>query len=230
MPLMKNIYKSIEKTMMEYTKAIAEKHNLDQDELVEMWGEISKMKMKNAKKKMSPWLQFCKEERIRLKVEFPDMKFGEISKAIGDKWTSMSEEEKTLYKEKCRMEQPVQEPKPKKTKKTKKNEVVVPSNDDAVAGGMTRVEGEEMMEGEGSRDDDVVVPKWTRDNLKKMKIADLRKLCEDVKLSRTGKKDEIIDRLLNSVRYEDGNWTVDDNASVSSVVTTSMSDDDEDEQ
>lgn len=223
MPLMKNIYKSIEKTMMEYTKAVAEKHGLDQDELVEMWGEISKMRMKNAKKKVSPWLQFCKEERIRLKAEFPDMKFGEISKAIGDKWTSMSEEEKELYKEKCRMEQPVQEPKPKKTKKAKKNEDTALNG--AVAGGMTRVEGGgEMTEGGEGGDD---VPKWTRDNLRKMKISDLRKLCEDVKLSRTGKKDDIIDRLLNSVRYEDGNWTIDDNASVSSTVGSSMSDDEE---
>lgn len=220
MPLMKNIYKSIEKTVMEYTKVIAEKHNLDQDELVEMWGEISKMKMRTAKKKMSPWLQFCKEERMRLKREFPEMTFGEISKAIGDKWTSMSEEEKEIYKEKCRTAQPVDEPKPKKTKKTKKTKKddvqEEMSSIEAVAGGMNRMEGDD--DGDGGDDHTQEDPKWTRDNLKKMKIADLRKLCEDVKLSRTGKKEEIIERLLNSVRYDNGNWTMDDNTSVSSSI------------
>ena len=39
--------------------------------------------------------------------------------------------------------------------------------------------------------------KWTRDDLEKMSINDLKELCESIKLSKTGKKTILIDRLMN---------------------------------
>ena len=169
MSLTKIINKSIEKSIVSFTQEISEKYGMSQDDLLEMWSNVSKMKMKmktidKKKKKLSPWLKFCKNERVRIKKEDSTIPFGKISKMIGDLWKQMSDEDKKNYG------------------KDEENEEEESTSD-------TEVEKTDVEE--------VVVNDWTFKKLKKMKISELRKLCESVALSKTGKKEILIERLLN---------------------------------
>jgi hypothetical protein len=93
---MKNIHKTIEKNIIIFTSEISEKFGMNQDELLEMWTSVSKMKIKTnpskieKKKTKSPWLQFCKDQRTIIKKENPKLPFGDISKLIGKKWKTMT--------------------------------------------------------------------------------------------------------------------------------------------
>lgn len=193
MSLLKNINKSIEKTIVQFTKEISEKYGMPHEELIEMWENASKMKTKSVKspnKKVSPWLQFCKDERVRLKTEQPQLKFGEISKIIGEKWSAMTTEEKQKYSSSVSADdgpvtttsntsttvQPTEATtSSRKPKKTKNND----TNANTVSNTPSTNE------------------KWTRENLEKMSISELKELCESIKLSKTGKKNMLIDRLMN---------------------------------
>ena len=51
---------------------------------------------------ISPWHN--EEMRAALKAEFPEMKGSELSKLLGERWNSLSEEEKAPYEEKYRQD------------------------------------------------------------------------------------------------------------------------------
>jgi hypothetical protein len=212
---MKNIHKCIEKNLVQFTKDISDKYGMSQDDLLEMWTSVSKMKMKSGNgsstKKMSPWLQFCKDERIKLKIDEPSLKFGEISKRIGEKWSAMSKEEKKQYESShgsnstavvvstntTTMEDDDERPSQgnasiatPKSKKNKKNSTTTVATASAVA--------PPQVVGQSSTD---TSEKWTRDGLEKMSISELKELCESIKLSKTGKKTVLVDRLLNCSEY-----------------------------
>lgn len=211
---MKNIHKCIEKNVVQFTKDVSDKYGISQEDLLEMWTSVSKMKIKSANgsstKKMSPWLQFCKDERIKLKIDEPSLKFGEISKRIGEKWSAMSKEEKKQYESPRESNSPVvastnttrdddddDEPPSQtnapvgatpKSKKNKKNSTRVA----AAAVAPPQVVGQSSTNSS---------EKWTRDGLEKMSISELKELCESIKLSKTGKKTVLVDRLLNCSDY-----------------------------
>lgn len=213
---MKNIHKCIEKNLVQFTKDISDKYGISQDDLLEMWTSVSKMKMKSGNgsstKKMSPWLQFCKDERIKLKIDEPSLKFGEISKRIGEKWSAMSKEEKKQYESSqasnspevvstntTREEDDENNERPSqgnasiatpKSKKNKKNSTATVATASSVA--------PPQVVGQSSTD---TSEKWTRDGLEKMSISELKELCESIKLSKTGKKTVLVDRLLNCSEY-----------------------------
>jgi hypothetical protein len=54
---------------------------------------------KNVPSKRSPsaYTLFCKDARIQIKEENPDMKFGEITKKLGELWRNLSEKKKKKY-------------------------------------------------------------------------------------------------------------------------------------
>lgn len=98
---MNKLAKNIEGFVLEYTRAIAEKYDLQQDDLMEMWTEVTKMKTKaaQAKKPRSAYQVFSAEQRKLLKEEYPDMAFGDIAKEIGKRWSDLSAKEKAAYAE-----------------------------------------------------------------------------------------------------------------------------------
>jgi hypothetical protein len=164
MSLTKTINKSIEKTIVSFTQEISEKYGMSQDELLEIWSNISKMKMKTTekKKKLSPWLKFCKNERVRIKKQDPSIPFGQISKMIGDIWKTMSDEDKKNYGQ---------------------DDTTIEETSSTT---ITKIDAE-----------DNNMNNWNEQKLKKMKISELRSLCENIQLSKTGKKEVLIVRLLN---------------------------------
>lgn len=97
MALINKIAKQIEASVVEFTELIATKYNLDQDVLMEMWTDITKMKSKSKPKKMSAYQVFSAEQRKLLKDMNPAISFGEISKEIGKRWKSLSAAQKAVY-------------------------------------------------------------------------------------------------------------------------------------
>ena len=93
--LMKKITRDITSSVTAFTARIAEKYNLDQDELLDLWSEQTKMRIKTATttaaKPKSAYLVFCAEQRAILKAEQPDLSFAAISAEIGVRWKAHKE-------------------------------------------------------------------------------------------------------------------------------------------
>eukprot|EP00128_Syssomonas_multiformis_P014526 Colp12_sorted_trinity150504_noHs@19589 len=53
------------------------------------------------KRKLPPYMFFCKENREKIKAENPDATFGQIGKLLGEKWASMTEKDKQPYVKKA---------------------------------------------------------------------------------------------------------------------------------
>jgi hypothetical protein len=96
---MNKIAKNIEASVLEFTRRLADKYDLDQDTLMEMWTDVSKMKTKasKAKKPPSAYQIFSAEQRALLKKDDPSMAFGDIAKEIGHRWKKLTSEEKAAY-------------------------------------------------------------------------------------------------------------------------------------
>ena len=61
-----------------------------------------KRKDPNAPKRASnAYMIFCKERRAQLKLDRPDLPFGQLGKRLGEMWRSMSAEEKRVYEDRA---------------------------------------------------------------------------------------------------------------------------------
>lgn len=231
MSLLKSIQKSIEKDIVIFTSDIAEKFGISQDTLLEMWTDISKMKIKNkdvkkTKKNKSSWLQFCKDQRIIIKKDNPTMSFGDISKMIGEKWQLLSKEDKDAYISPVednvvvdKKKEEVKSKKEKKTKKTKndknKEEQLVSDTEkeveDGILGILKEDQVEEVFEKNFTKVSDMekedvmdevafhtnILTNMNEVSLKKKKKSELEDMCMSLCVAKSGKKEDMITRLLN---------------------------------
>ena len=186
MSLSKELAKIVNKHVDNLLDIISEKYHLSKDELNEIWETCSKTKTKK-NKKLSPWHQFCKVERQKMKKENPHLSFGELSKLIGQKWMSMSDEDKKNYTtpqiEKTQID----------TTQIEKTQIDT-TQIEATQIDTTQIENIE--EEGGEENDKYVLNKIDEEDIKEMKIKDLKTLCVKINLSKTGKRSELIDRLL----------------------------------
>ena len=53
------------------------------------------------KRMRNAYMIFCKERRVQLKLDRPDLSFGQLGKRLGEMWRSMAIEEKRLYKDRA---------------------------------------------------------------------------------------------------------------------------------
>ena len=248
MSLIKAINKAIEKNIDKFVEEIEHKYGVSKTDLLDMWMDISKMKMKtqNKNKKLSPWLQFCKDQRIIMKKNHPEMSFGEISKMIGFEWSKMTKDEKNTYKKIEEPEMKVVEEEEDLMKVVEKEEEdlmkVVDEEDETM---MKVTEEEEDLMKVVDEEDVMKVTKETMKvvddedetmkvvdiveegtvkvaedgiaeeeeddmnhmseklkgyeihDLKKMKISQLKDMCKGLLLSKTGKKEDLVARLIN---------------------------------
>jgi hypothetical protein len=110
--------------IQEFTKRIASKYDLEQEELLTLWNEIDKDNVevpitistsseqpvkKSSKKskksetspktkKTTPYINYMKSIRSSIKEENPSFNFAQISKEIGRRWKELSVDEKNQYK------------------------------------------------------------------------------------------------------------------------------------
>jgi hypothetical protein len=93
--------------LIEYIlKDISEKYNLDLEELEKQYLIIFKTNKKrntNKKGKKNGYSFFLSDKEVDkdLKLRFPDMRFGDLSKEKGKVWRAMSKIDKGKYKEKA---------------------------------------------------------------------------------------------------------------------------------
>lgn len=80
------------------------------------------------KRGLSAYMFFCTEKRPEIMKKYPDMKFGEVGKKLGEMWKNLSDAKKEPFKQKAikdkeRYENEMSQlngVKPKKSKKVKK--------------------------------------------------------------------------------------------------------------
>ena len=105
--LFKSMQTSLETTIDQFVEKIAEEHNLDKTELLNMWNELCKEKKPQKKKKTglkrkpSGYILFCKEERPKIKEDHPQMVFKDIGKELGKRWGDLGDAGKAEWNAKA---------------------------------------------------------------------------------------------------------------------------------
>jgi len=225
MSLTKAIQKAIEKNIDKFVDEIENKFGVSKTELMDLWMDISKMKnkTKNKNKKLSPWLQFCKDQRIIIKKNNPEMSFGDISKMIGVKWSDMTKDEKKNYNKIIEKEEEIikDETMVEEEDMLKdetmidddetmivEDEIVKDDEETMVVDETVKDDEETMVVDETVKDEETMVEEnmssiseklkeYSEKDLKKMKTSDLKDMCQHLLLSKTGKKGDLVDRLMN---------------------------------
>ena len=99
MTLITKIAKTIDASILDFCKAVASKYDIDQEELMNMWNESSGGLSTKKPKKRSAYQNFSSFIRPQIKEEYPDIKFGDISKEISKRWKDMDDSEKIKYQD-----------------------------------------------------------------------------------------------------------------------------------
>jgi hypothetical protein len=187
--MMQSIESLISSRIDLFIKEIHEKHNIPIEEMEMIWKTVSthkekteSMSKKNKKNKkntkLSPWLQFCHDQRALLKEKEPHLTFGEISKKTSASWKLLSDEEKKSYKSSLLTEKN-DENTETDTENDSTKTLYVSTSPEEVSTIKTK-------------------PKiYSNDELSNMKTKELKEICGKFELSKTGKKQELVDRILN---------------------------------
>lgn len=99
------INNTIQTYLENFMNTVAERFEIDRDELDNLWKEVQKKKFtKNKKTKRkktksipSAYILFSNDERPKIKQAHPDMHFIEVGRELGRRWKKASEEVKDHY-------------------------------------------------------------------------------------------------------------------------------------
>lgn len=101
------IQNTIAQYFEEFAGKVSEKHDISREDLEALWRETLKGKLKisarrrqagsGSNKKPSAYINFCKQHRNLIKEETPGLTFGEVAKALGERWKSLGADEKVKY-------------------------------------------------------------------------------------------------------------------------------------
>lgn len=103
------IHNTIHQYLDKFMETIAEKYDIQREELDDLWKETQKTKpakknKKNNKRKKSSvpsaYILFSQEERPKIKQEHPDMGFVEVGRELGKRWKKASENVKAYFQDK----------------------------------------------------------------------------------------------------------------------------------
>lgn len=123
-------------------------------------------------KPVSAYVNFCNQHRSIVKQQKPELKFGEISKELGMIWRGMSSVEKAKY------EQSPTSPSCSKRECVQEKQTHTKTTE----------------QGESHQD----VNGYTRESLSGMSIAEIRNICGQLQLKRTGKKEQLVEDILRT--------------------------------
>jgi len=132
------------------------------------------------KKPLTAYQNFCKDHRPKLQEQKPTMKFGDISKELGCIWGTFSDTEKKKY-----TSPPPSIPECTSTLRASLDTNDIPSKTDS----------------------DVSVT-YTKTELQGKTLVELKELCTTYNLKKTGKKDEIMTRILQHTTLSSPSTTV----------------------
>lgn len=92
-----------------FMDTVAERHEINREELTEIWKETQKKKFKSEKKGKnknkkstvpSAYILFSKDERPKARKDNPEMDFTEMGRELGRRWRNATDTTKEHYKEK----------------------------------------------------------------------------------------------------------------------------------
>jgi hypothetical protein len=161
---------------------IAEKFSVNPDELNELAESVfnTKLGRTNAPRKkrevVSAYLAFCAKTRDSIKKESPEMKFGDVSKRLGEMWGKLTPEEKATYAA-------VTAP----TTTTTTEDEIENEIEDVITENIEEIVNEELPP---------PIQEALRQQLEASKISELRKMCKNYGLDTSTQRQEMIQNIL----------------------------------
>lgn len=223
--MLQNIENIISNNVDSFIQEIHDKFGVSVEEMQTIWKTVSSEKKKNSsssatssskknskksnekksnKKKLSSWLQFSHDQRTILKKDHPNLTFGEISKKISEAWKLLSTEEKKNYFSKSLAEMGENDDTDIENDENDNNPYITPTTPskepDNIEKDIPVVEEEETIandEEDDEKEQEFSMTIYTSDQLSIMKTKELKEICDNLHLSKTGKKQELIDRITN---------------------------------
>lgn len=100
------IHNALQQYLDTFMDTVAERFEINRDELNDLWKETQKKKFtkknKSSKRKKSSvpsaYILFCQDERAKIKASHPEMTFAEVAKELGKRWNKASDSTKEHYK------------------------------------------------------------------------------------------------------------------------------------
>lgn len=233
------IMNTIQQYLDIFMDTVAERYDINREELTELWKETQKKKFKKDKKNKdkkstvpSAYILFGKDERPKVMAENPDMNFVDVGRELGRRWRNASDKVKEYYKEKHDL---LLKEKEEKKEKIVENIENSPSpsltSNTAVSPTDDEEENENVVpEPEPEKPKKTKKPKETkvavveipeeitnereRDlwaEFAKMTIDELRTQCDHNNIKRSRKRNDMIHALIiHRIALEDGNTQLDD--------------------
>ena len=100
------IHNALQQYLDTFMDTVAERFEINRDELNDLWKETQKKKFskknKSTKRKKSSvpsaYILFCQDERAKIKESHPEIDFVEVAKELGKRWRNASDSTKEHYK------------------------------------------------------------------------------------------------------------------------------------
>lgn len=227
------IHNALQQYLDTFMDTVAERFEINRDELNDLWKETQKKKFskktKSTKRKKSSvpsaYILFCQDERAKIKESHPEIEFVGIAKELGKRWRNASDSTKEHYKKQhdILLEQHQQ---------TMSTTIVVSTTTDEDAVSTTTEQEDEVVAEvelvpvaqEEQKPKKVKKPKTIeipeditnereRDlwpEFAKMTITELRTQCEHNNIKSSKKRNDMIHALvIHRIALEDGNTQID---------------------
>lgn len=221
------IQNALQQYLDTFMDTVAERFEINRDELNDLWKETQKKKFtkknKSSKRKKSSvpsaYILFCQDERAKIKASHPEMTFTEVAKELGKRWKKASDSTKEHYKKQhdILLEQHHQQTTVASTTSTDDDEIS--TTEEVIEVEATPVvEVEEEKPKKPKKVKAIEIPEditnererdlWPE--FAKMTIAELRTQCEHNNLKSSKKRNDMINALvIHRIALEDGNTQID---------------------
>ena len=222
------INNTIQTYLENFMTTVAERFEIDRDELETLWKEVQKKKFtktkkdkKNKKSKSVPsaYILFSHDERPKIKEANPTMSFVEIGRELGRRWKKASEEVKAHYNQQRELLRQ-QQANMTTTTTTSDDEASITTTDDNVVEPVQVDEEEEKPKPKKTKKNKTIeIPEDITDERQRdlwtefatLTIAELRDQCDHNNIKRNKNRNTMIQALVvHRIALEDGNTQADD--------------------
>jgi len=205
-----------------FMDTVAERFEINRDELNNLWKETQKKKFaknkKNSKRKKSSvpsaYILFCHDERAKIKDNHPGMTFAEVAKELGRRWNKASDDTKEHYKKQHDILLQQHQNQPETI--TADEEASATIADEEAPDNTTQVEEEKPKKPKKQKAieiPDEITNERERDlwpEFAKLSIAELRTQCDHNNVKKSKNRNDMIHTLIvHRIALEDGNTQID---------------------
>lgn len=205
-----------------FMDTVAERFEINRDDLNNLWKETQKKKFaknkKNKRKKSSvpsAYILFCNDERVKIKDDHPDMIFTEIAKELGKRWKKASDSVKEHYKKQHDILMQQHQNHTTETTSADEEASITTNVDEEVA--TTQIEEEKPKKSKKPKKNDEIPAEITNERERdlwpefaKLTIAELRTQCDHNNVKKSKNRNDMIHALIvRRIALEDGNTHID---------------------